>query len=198
MDDKGMLTVVPAGEVWLDLGCGPNKFPGALGLDMFDLPGVDIVHDLESYPWPFPDNSFDRVICRHSLSHLNDLIKVMAELHRVLRPGGFLEILAPHYASDNFNTDPTHKIAMGYRTVNYFCENVPFRYSYYSNARFRLVRRYLSFRNNRTDFCQARGMNPFRWVGLEQFVNAMPRLYERFFVYWLPPSELYFKMQTVK
>ena len=39
----------------LDIGCGANKAPGFVGMDMRALPGVDIVHDVEQYPWPLPD-----------------------------------------------------------------------------------------------------------------------------------------------
>lgn len=185
-------------ERWLDVGCGPTKLVGATGIDIVALPGVDVVHNLNVYPWPFADNSFDHVVCRHALSHLDNLLLAMAEIHRIARPGATVEILAPHYASDNFNTDPTHKIAMGYRSMNYFSDNVAFKYRYYTSSRFMLVYRHLSFRDNRTDFRDRTGINPFRWIGLEQLVNAWPRIYERFFVYWLPPSEVYFKLRVVK
>src|SRR5215469_12139740 len=167
---------------WLDVGCGGNKLAGAVGIDQIALPGVDVVHDLEAYPWPFPDNTFDRIVCRHSLSHLTNLVRAMEEIHRVTRPGGTVDILAPHYASDNFNTDPTHKIHIGYRSMNYFCDNIPFKYHYYTNYRFALVERAISFRECRTDFREKVALNPFRWVGIEQLINAFPRLYERFFV----------------
>lgn len=189
---------VPPGEAWLDVGCGPSKQMGAIGIDMFALPNVDVVHNLDVYPWPFSDDSFDRIICRHSLSHLGDFVRAMEELHRICKPGGIVEIQAPHYASDNFNTDPTHRIALGIRSMNYFCDNVPFKYRYYSKSRFELVRSNISFRDNRTDFRKSVPFNPFRWVGIEQAINAFPRFYERFFVYWLPPSELYFKLRVKK
>jgi predicted SAM-dependent methyltransferase len=196
-DMDGILPA-PAGESWLDVGCGPYKLEGATGIDMFDLPGVDVVHNLECFPWPFQDSQFDHIVCRHSINHLNDIVAVMAELHRICKPGGIIEIIAPHYASDNFNTDPTHRVALGYRSLNYFCNNIPFKYRYYSNSRFEMIRRYISFRDNRTDFRPHPLSNPFRWIGLEQLINLVPRIYERFFVYWLPPSELYFKLRVSK
>jgi ubiquinone/menaquinone biosynthesis C-methylase UbiE len=188
----------PANERWLDVGCGTSKVPGALGLDIIGLDGVDIVHDLEMYPWPFPNDDFDHIVCRHSLSHLDDLVACMEEIHRIAKPGAVVEIIAPHYASDNFNTDPTHKIHMGYRSMNYFCENLKFKYQYYSKARFTMLQRRLSFRVAAADFPRTLGVNPFRWIGLEQAVNRFARIYERFFVYWLPPSELYFKLRVIK
>ena len=46
----------------LDVGCGRDKIPGALGVDRVALPGVDVVHDLDSYPWPFEDSSFEALV----------------------------------------------------------------------------------------------------------------------------------------
>jgi predicted SAM-dependent methyltransferase len=185
-------------ERWLDIGCGKEKTSGAIGIDHLPLPGVDIVHDLNRVPWPLPNNSFDHFVCKHSLSHLADLVQTVEEIYRLAKPGAIVEILAPHYASDNFNTDPTHKFHMGYRTFNYFCDNVPFKYHYYSKSRFELLERYMSFRACQTDFGRKRLANPFRWLGIEQLVNRVPRIYERFFVYWLPVSELYFKLRVIK
>lgn len=186
------------GEAWLDIGCGSGKVAGAVGVDCIALPGVDVVHDLNQRPWPFPDNSFDHVVCKHSLNHLNDLVRTMEEIHRIAKPGAIIEILAPHYTSDNFNTDPTHKFHIGYRSFNYFCDNVPFKYHYYSQARFEMVARHISFRMSRTDFRQKVWANPYRWIGLEQLVNAGPRIYEHFFAYMMPASEVYFKLRIVK
>ena len=106
----------------LDIGCGNNKLIGSIGCDFIDLPNVDVVHDLNQFPYPFQSNSFELVVAKHSLQHLNNVPKVMDEIHRILVPGGKLLIYLPHYASDNFNTDPTHKASFGLRSMNYFCE----------------------------------------------------------------------------
>lgn len=190
--------VRPESERWLDVGCGKDKLPGALGVDLCDLPGVDVVHDLDQYPWPFEDNSFDHVVCRHSLSHLGNFVRAIEEIHRIAKRGAIVEILAPHYASDNCNTDPTLRTRVGIRTMNYFCEQYDFKYQFYSSVRFVMIRRWISFRENATDFRKHTKANPFRWIGFEFLVNAFPRIYERFFVYWLPPSEVYFKLRVVK
>ena len=51
----------------LDLGCGTAKAKNAIGVDKFLLPGVDVVAELDKYPYPFTDNIFDEVIT--SLEH---------------------------------------------------------------------------------------------------------------------------------
>lgn len=186
-------------EKWLDVGCGIDKVQGAIGVDRIKLPGVDVVHDLDIYPWPFENDSFDHIVCKHSLGHLHDLIRCMEELYRIGRSGGIVEIIAPHYASDNFNTDPTHKISFGIRSLDYFIDGTVLRERYrYSPVSFSLIKRQISFREPKTDFRKKTRSNPFKVLGLESLVNTFPRIYERFFVYWIPPSEVYFKILISK
>ena len=192
------LFIDPKTEKWLDVGCGEDKISGATGIDIIGLEGVDIEHDLNNFPWPFNDNHFNHIVCNHSISHLENIIKTIEELHRICKPDGIIEILAPHYASDNCNTDPTTKVRIGIRSMNYFIEEFRFKYKYYSSARFQLVKRYISFRENRTDYRQKVKSNPFKWLGIEFVINLFPRIYERFFVYWIPPSEVYFKLKVKK
>jgi SAM-dependent methyltransferase len=55
----------------LDIGCGGKKAgPDYIGMDLRDLPGVDIVHDVTMYPWPLPDESVIRAICSHLVEHI--------------------------------------------------------------------------------------------------------------------------------
>jgi len=52
----------PGKSAVLDVGCGRYKIPKAIGIDRCKFPEVDVVHDLDKYPWPFEDNAFDREI----------------------------------------------------------------------------------------------------------------------------------------
>lgn len=56
----------------IDLGCGENKMPGAIGVDFRKVTGVDIVQNLALYPWSnLPDKCADVVITSHLLEHIN-------------------------------------------------------------------------------------------------------------------------------
>ncbi len=180
----------------LDVGCGPYKIPGAVGIDQQLWPGVDVVYNLERYPWPFADGAFERVICRHSLGHLSDVVKAIEEIHRVLRPGGRVEIVAPHFSSDNAFVDPTRRAFFGYRSMDYFCAN--------SDGKYRYTQRQFALREVRISFQQAhvfegdfKKFNPFKWVGLEWLINRFPRSYEHFFAFMLRANELYFCLQAL-
>jgi SAM-dependent methyltransferase len=104
------------GQAVLDLGCGPGWFwvgagdavPPGLTLTLADLSPrmveeatdrcrglgfasvAGVVADAVSLP--FPDASFDRVIAMHMLYHVRDQQAALAEMHRVLKPGGLLGV----------------------------------------------------------------------------------------------------------
>lgn len=95
----------------LDLGCGPNKKDGFIGVDAMQFGGkVDVVHDLRK-PWPWADESVEEVNCSHFLEHLNatERIHFVNELYRVLIPGGKAQIVTPHWASNRAYGDMTHQ-----------------------------------------------------------------------------------------
>jgi hypothetical protein len=66
----------------LDIGCGANKKEGFTGIDIAAIEGVDIVHDLNVYPWPIEDNSIDEVWCSHYIEHIvkDNPIKLLQDL----------------------------------------------------------------------------------------------------------------------
>jgi len=108
----------------LDIACGHNKRPGWLGIDVRDLPGVDIVHNLEVYPWPLPDGCVLAAICSHYVEHIDParfgFVKFMDEVWRVMRPGGQLLIATPHAWSVGYGQDPTHCNPVNENTFDYF------------------------------------------------------------------------------
>ena len=95
-------------ETVVDLGCGGSKTPGSLGVDLCAGPGVDVVADLNSSPWPLDDNRFDRIVGRHVIEHVEDVVVFMSEVHRIGRNGATVEITTPHFSSTNTWKDPTH------------------------------------------------------------------------------------------
>lgn len=57
-------------NISLDVGCGAYKRKGSVGMDIRPLPGVDIVHDLNKYPWPIPDDVCGLITASHVLEHI--------------------------------------------------------------------------------------------------------------------------------
>lgn len=101
-------------SIKLDIGCGKNKKEGFTGVDSLSLPGVDVVADL-TQTWPFEDTSVEEANCSHFLEHLTNLngkwerVHFFNELHRVMKPGAKCSLVLPHWASNRYYGDPTHK-----------------------------------------------------------------------------------------
>jgi len=104
----------------LDLACGEHKMAGYFGIDIAKRDGVDMIVDLEQYPWPFADNSVTEVFCAHYIEHTKDIIKFMDELYRILKPGCKAIIIAPYYTSIRAWQDPTHTRVISEGTFLYF------------------------------------------------------------------------------
>ena len=93
----------------LNLGCGTDIRAGWVNLDSSaQIPGVDVVHDLELRPFPFADEAFAFILAQDVLEHMTNAVATLRELHRILRPGGSVRIRVPHFTSRNNFIDPTH------------------------------------------------------------------------------------------
>lgn len=92
----------------LDIGCGRNKHPDFFGIDIFDWPCVDLTWDLENFPWPINDNSFEYVKLIHVIEHINDQAGLFKEIHRITKNNGIIHIETPHFSSESSWGDPTH------------------------------------------------------------------------------------------
>lgn len=117
----------------LDLGCGNKKVEGSIGVDLYRLPGVDLIFDLSRPPYPFATGSVDRVHLRHVLEHMDNPVEVLAEIWRISKPGAGIHIRVPHYTGPYAWRDPTHKRCFSSGSFSYFGAN---GYSYYTPARF--------------------------------------------------------------
>src|SRR5713226_315520 len=93
----------------LDVGCGINKYPGAIGIDRNPATRADVLCDLDRVPYPFADSSFDQLRAIHVIEHVSDVIRSMEEFHRLVRPGGRVRIETPHYTDFSSFCDPTHR-----------------------------------------------------------------------------------------
>jgi len=109
----------------VDLGCGQVKATvdffkdnlqitptKVIGVDIVKCDeGVDIVHNLTEFPYPFEDNSVDAIHASHFVEHLDgtERMKFMDECYRILKPGGKMRLIHPYYKSVRAVQDPTHK-----------------------------------------------------------------------------------------
>jgi SAM-dependent methyltransferase len=108
----------------VNLGAADAPMVGFINVDMQDLPGVDVVCDLEKFPWPFPSESVDLIIASQLVEHINPhggvFISFMDEAHRILKPKGQFMIATPYAGSIGYWQDPTHCNGCNELTFCYF------------------------------------------------------------------------------
>ncbi len=121
----------------LDLGCGQEKQPNTIGVDMVMLSAVDIAANLWKYPLPFADNSVDNIYLNDVIEHIPNTIAFMEELHRVCRDGAHVSIRVVNWNTSYMPTDPTHVRAFHEDTFSFFGSRKG--RNYYTSARFEVV-----------------------------------------------------------
>ncbi|MDQ3667674.1 MAG: class I SAM-dependent methyltransferase [Acidobacteriota bacterium] len=177
----------------LDIGCGRNKLSGSIGLDIVPLEGVDIVHNLEQYPYPFEDNTFEYIRLSHVIEHLQSILKTMEEIHRIARPDALVEIITPHYTDSSSWQDPTHIWHLNSRAFGFFEED--FKTNHYSKVRFKIT------------YSEVKLLKLYRWLGLEFLVNLQNRsshfrffrnFWEHYLCYIIRGKVMTFRLKVIK
>lgn len=126
----------------LNAGCGRDVLAGWVNLDEAQLDGVDVVHDLDVTPWPFPDHSFIEIRLINVLEHLSDTVGIMEEMSRLVAPDGRILVRVPCVNGPDATSDPTHKAFFNHHTLEFFDPTTKSgkERGYYSSAKFRIVR----------------------------------------------------------
>ena len=137
--------------VIIELGCGPKKRTGTIGIDVVDLPTVDIVADIEQGLPFLPDNSVDQIHCRSVFEHIENFENLMREIVRVLKKQGKAYVFVPHFSNPYYYSDYTHKRFFGLYTFYYFVNTehqlqrkVP---DYYTDIRINIISQRIVFRS---------------------------------------------------
>jgi len=87
-DTRGSETLV------LSIGGGPGREnPRVINLNIDAFDSVDIVADATNLP--LEDFSFDTVTCNAVIEHVPDPIRLISEIHRILKPGGYAQLMVP-------------------------------------------------------------------------------------------------------
>ncbi len=114
------------GKVKLNLGCGTDYKKHWINIDKGDCK-CDVQHDLEQFPYPFDNDSVDKILLQHVFEHIDpkNFYNTMKELYRICKNNAIIEIISPLAGTDNYFTDPTHKMPLTQRTFDFFDPSKP-------------------------------------------------------------------------
>jgi SAM-dependent methyltransferase len=105
----------------LDVGCGNSPFRHLLDPARTHYQGVDVAAAADfgyrnpdtvyydGHVLPFPDASFDAVLCTEVLEHIPDPAETLREIHRVLKPGARLLLTIPWSARFHYQPFDYHR-----------------------------------------------------------------------------------------
>lgn len=171
----------------LNLGCGEDFKEGWVNVDFHGHVNIDVQHDLNAFPYPFEDASFDHILASHVLEHLDRPFVVMKELHRILKPGGTLTVKVPHFSRGFSHAE--HKAGFDVTFPKYF--DPTFTKSGYFGVPFTLERmelHYIAFFHllpymgvGKLTIGLMRGVNAV----VSFFANLSPLFCSRIWCYWV-------------
>ncbi len=167
----------------LDVGCGSSKYPGAVGIDFSPDTDADVVHDLDLFPYPFEDASFDQVLMQDVLEHVAEPIKVMDELHRICRPAARIQLRTPHFSSLLAYSDPTHRHYFSAEAIRSLAQP---RFAHYTTVRLRVVHVTIDL------------WFPFRALGVGRLAKRWPVAYEAYFAFRFPAMNIRAEFEVLR
>lgn len=172
----------------LDVGCGINKYPGAIGVDRNPASRADVLCDLDRFPYPFRDGSFDEIRVVHVIEHVADVVAAVEEFHRLARDSGRILIVTPHYTDFSSFCDPTHRWHLNSFSFRYFGDDHG-GFGYYSTRRLREIS------------VRLRLLALWRYMGFEFLVNhsrRFRRFWEHYLCYIVRGKVMEFEFEAVK
>ena len=173
----------------LNIGCGNDIKKDYVNLDFVKQKGVDKAWDLNKYPWPFKDNEFEEIYASHVLEHFPDLEKLLLEIKRIAKNKAKIVIRVPHFSCGVTYRDVTHKTFFSYFTFDYYTKESK---NYAKDKK--LI--FLKIRKRKLNFTRL----SFAFLNyiFNPIININPEIYERFFCWILPCSEVLFELEVEK
>lgn len=155
-----------------------------MNVDITSDTNPDVVHDLDEFPWPFPDDRFAEVRMIDVLEHLREPHRALHEIHRITTRGGTVEIVCPHFSSANAYTDITHRNFLAYGSFDTITGDSV--HSYYTRIRFAYAERRIMFYPGAVS------------RAVSHLANRWPERYERRWAWIFPAWFMRWRLEVVK
>lgn len=149
-------------------------------MDLHPRSDADVRADLNAKRLPFRDGIFDEVHLVHVIEHLQDVVAVMAEVHRVCRPGARVTVRTPHFSSVHSYTDPGHRHRLARGSMDQVGKDLA------PDLALEVLRKDVQF-------------HPGWWSWPARLIYRLsPNKYEKFFAFVFPARELVFELRILK
>ena len=183
----------------LNLGSGEYPKLGFINVDLFSMNEPEVRHDLNLFPYPFPNDEFGLIEANHVVEHLHEPFQVMAELYRIAQNGAEITIRVPHFSRGFTHAD--HKRGFDVTFPYYF--DPKFRGGFQGTP---LVHKKTSLHWFSQPYLKKEFMaRPLYYFGLvlgtilDFFANLSPIIASRIWCFWVGGfEEIEFRFQVIK
>lgn len=164
-----------------NLGCGKDYVPGETNVDLY-AEKVDVRHDLNIFPYPFLDDSFDEIHAFNVIEHLIDAIEVMREIHRIGADGCVVLVRVPHFRSACLYEDLTHRYGFAWKSFDVFVDGGSV-YGNYVECKYKIV---------------SREYTPYLVPSLYRLLSRVPVLTDNLLSKFVPMASIVFRLKVMK
>lgn len=117
------------GKKNLHLGCGNKPMKNFINVDYYNKQYADEIVNLNQR-LPYEAESIDLIYSDNVFEHIENLLGLIKECHRVLKKGGTLIIKVPYFKSKHAFVDPTHINFFTIQSMDYFVKDTYFNNEY--------------------------------------------------------------------
>lgn len=175
-------------EKILNLGSGKKIINKGIRLDINPDVNPDVLHDLNKFPYPFKNNTFDLITMDNVIGELDNLWKVMDEVHRISKDDAKIIISVPYFRSSYAFIHPNIKSFFTVQSFDYFDpENELYIKYKYTKSKFKVEQ--LKFNEN---FKHGTIKSITRYLA-----NKYPKIYENFISHLIPLDSINFYLRKV-
>ena len=129
----------------INLGAGNDIQEGWVNHDIkAHREEIKVIFDLNNFPYPIEDEYYDEVRAWDVIEHLDEPLKVMDEIHRILKPNGIFTAKACGWENPNYWVDITHKHGFDIKSFDYLVSDTEIGriYNYYTNKKWKYLEDY--------------------------------------------------------
>ena len=170
--------------------CGNSKLKGAIGVDMRKFPVADIIHNLDSIPWPFKDGSVDIFFAHSIVGHITSVADFLNEVWRIGKNGSRVVISVPYFRTIDAFSDPTLKHFFTSYSMDYFLDIDSHLSSYqYTKHKFKKIGFWYGWPQPSRD--------PLTRL-FKAFICRFPRFYDQYLSLLIPVKILVWELEVRK
>ena len=175
----------------LNLGCGRDIKKGYINVDFIESEGINLVHDLNSYPYPFKDSEFSEILAYNIIEHLDKPNDFIRELWRIGKRKCKIIIIAPHFSSQSAWNDLTHNRPFGYLSINHYDIKNKESNKKSNNLNNKSIIKF----NIKTEILFGKF---YRLLKINYLANKFPLIYEYYFAYIFQSRNMIFNLEVIK